>query len=228
MSNIFMIKLILWVTALTYSSISFSQSIKFSAFLNNSPLIFNTNIPFKDSFIHVEVFKMYISNIAFTYHDGSTYNEKDSYHLIDLANSNNDKLFITDSKERIKQLSFDIGIDSATNHQGAKGGDLDPLKGMYWTWQSGYIHFKIEGSSPLCRSSKNKFSFHIGGFQYPFNAIQHVVLQENSANDILVAIKLDDFFRSVRLDERTNVMSPGRKAMYIAEKFKHVFEIKND
>lgn len=223
-----MIKLILWVTGLICSSLSFSQSIKFSAFLNNSPLIFNRNIPFEDSFIHVEVFKMYISNIVFTYYDGSTYNEKDSYHLIDLVNSKNDKLFISDSKKRIKQLSFDIGIDSTTNYQGAQGGYLDPLKGMYWTWQSGYIHFKIEGSSPLCSSPKNKFAFHIGGFQYPFNAIQHVVLQENSASDVLVSIKLDDFFRSVRLDERTNVMSPGRKAMYIAEKFKHVFEIKND
>lgn len=228
MSNIFMIKLILWITGLTCCSLSFSQSIKFSAFLNNSPFIFNRNIPFEDSFIRVEVFKMYISNIVFTYHDGSTYNEKDSYHLIDLVNSKNDKLFISDSKKRIKQLSFDIGIDSATNYQGAKSGELDPLNGMYWTWQSGYINFKIEGSSPLGSSSKNNFAFHIGGFQYPFNAIQHVVLQENSASDILVAIKLDDFFRSVRLDEITNVMSPGRKAMFIAEKFKHVFEIKND
>ena len=223
-----MIKLILWIIGLITYSFSFSQNIKFSAYLNNTPLIFHKDIPFEGSFIRIEVFKMYISNIEFTYQDGSIFNENDSYHLIDLVNSKNDKLFITYSKEGIKQLSFDIGIDSTTNQIGAQSGDLDPLKGMYWTWQSGYIHFKIEGCSPLCSSPKNKFAFHIGGFQYPFNTVQHVVLQENSASDITVEIKLDDFFRSVKLDEITNVMSPSSKAMLIAEEFKHVFEIKND
>ena len=72
---------------------------------------------------------------------------------------------------------------------------------MYWTWQSGYINFKIEGNSPLCSSSKSKFAFHIGGFQHPFNAIQHIVLDKNSASDITVEIKLDDFFKSVQLDQ---------------------------
>ena len=98
---------------------------------------------------------------------------------------------------------------------------------MYWTWQSGYINFKIEGNSPLCSSSKNKFAFHIGGFQYPFNAIQHIVLDKNSANDITVEIKLDGFFKSVQLDQGTNVMSPGPKAMFIAETFKNAFLLKD-
>ena len=135
-----MIKFILWIIGLFTYSFSFSQNIKFSAFLNNTPLIFNKDIPFEGSFIRIEVFKIYISNIEFTYQDGSIFNENDSYHLIDLVNSKNDKLFITYSKEGIKQLSFDIGIDSTTNQIGAQSGDLDPLEGMYWTWQSGYIH----------------------------------------------------------------------------------------
>jgi hypothetical protein len=33
------------------------------------------------------------------------------------------------------QIQFQLGIDSLTNVSGAMGGDLDPTKGMYWTWQ---------------------------------------------------------------------------------------------
>ncbi len=209
------------------SSFYYSQNINFRAVFNNKPLIFNSKIPFEESYINVEVFKLYVSNIEFTYKDGSSFKETNSYHLIDLANSKDCELFIFDNKKEIKQLSFDIGIDSTTNYQGAKSGELDPLKGMYWTWQSGYINFKIEGSSPLCSSSKNNFAFHIGGFQHPFNAIQHVVLDKNSASDITVEIKLNDFFKSVQLDKSTNVMSPGRKAMFIAETFKNSFILKD-
>ena len=222
-----MFRNIIFLASFCASSLFYSQNINFRAVINNKPLILNSNIPFEGSYINVKLFKLYISNIEFTYKDGSSFKETNSYHLIDLANSNDCELLITDAKKGISQLSFDIGIDSATNYKGAKSGDLDPLKGMYWTWQSGYINFKIEGSSPLCISSKNKFTFHVGGFQHPFNAIQHVVLDKNSATDIIVEIKLDDFFKSVQLNQSTNVMSPGRKAMFIAEKFKNAFLLKD-
>ena len=222
-----MFRYIIFLVGFCISSLSYSQKINFRAVLNNKPLIFNSNIPFEESYINIELFKLYVSNIEFIYKDGSSFKEKSSFHLIDFANSKDCEIFISDNKREIKQLSFDIGIDSATNYQGAKGGDLDPLKGMYWTWQSGYINFKIEGSSPLCSSSKKKFAFHIGGFQYPFNAIQHIVLDENSASEITVEIKLDDFFKSVQLEQSTNVMSPGRKAMFIAETFKNAFLLKD-
>ena len=54
-----------------------------------------------------------------------------------------------------------------------------------------------------------------------------IVLDKNSASDITVEIKLDGFFKSVQLDQRTNVMSPGRKAMFIAETFKNAFLLKD-
>ena len=57
------------------------------------------------------------------------------------------------------KLKFQLGIDSLTNVSGAMGGDLDPTKGMYWTWQSGYINMKIEGKSNSCKTRKNQFQF---------------------------------------------------------------------
>ena len=54
-----------------------------------------------------------------------------------------------------------------------------------------------------------------------------MLFTKNSASDITVEIKLDDFFRSVKLDEITNVMSPSSKAMLIAEEFKNAFLLKD-
>ena len=66
-------------------------------------------------------------------------------------------------------IQFNLGIDSLTNVSGALGGDLDPTKGMYWTWQNGYVNFKLQGTSDLCNNPKNEFEFHLGGYLKPFN-----------------------------------------------------------
>lgn len=38
-------------------------------------------------------------------------------------------------------------------------GDLDPLNGMYWAWNSGYINMKIEGITPKCQDATIYFNF---------------------------------------------------------------------
>ena len=46
-------------------------------------------------------------------------------------------------------------------------GVLDPSGAgadMYWTWNSGYIFFKMEGTSPAATGMGNSFMYHIGGF----------------------------------------------------------------
>ena len=56
-------------------------------------------------------------------------------------------------------------------HISKRTGVLDPASsmdnGMYWTWNSGYIFFKMEGSSPAAPADptgNRKFRYHIGGF----------------------------------------------------------------
>ena len=102
-------------------------------------------------------------------------------HLIDVFEV--DTLKINFKKldfKKIKMIQFNIGIDSLTNVSGALGGDLDPQKGMYWAWQSGYINTKIEGRSPHCKNRKNAFQFHIGGYLQPFYAIRRVEMPLNA------------------------------------------------
>jgi len=59
-----------------------------------------------------------------------------------------------------------IGTDSITNVSGALDGDLDPIKGMYWAWNSGCINFKLEGTRVIS-GKKTPFEYHIGGYNGP-------------------------------------------------------------
>lgn len=72
-------------------------------------------------------------------------------------------------------ISFLVGIDSLTSTLPieARTGVLDPGsgmangEGMYWTWNSGYIFFKMEGTSPSIPPDKTGFreyQYHIGGY----------------------------------------------------------------
>ena len=67
-------------------------------------------------------------------------------------------------------VTFTIGVDSlrSTLDISRRTGVLDPARGhdgMYWTWNSGYIFFKMEGTSPSAPlDQENRFYYHIGGY----------------------------------------------------------------
>lgn len=135
------------------------------------------------------------------------------YHLVDLADSNSLKYRITSFVQR-KNLTLLFGIDSVTNTSGVFGGDLDPSNGMYWAWQSGYINFKLEGTSTACKGAKNQFHFHLGGYMNPYNCIQFLELPIIVVDDIVtVTIDLKVFLDEVDLINNYKVMSPGKQAL---------------
>src|SRR5690606_20878888 len=65
------------------------------------------------------------------------------------------------------KITFTIGVDSlrSTMDISKRTGVLDPTQGhdgMYWTWNSGYIFFKMEGTSPAAPADQDhKFYYHI-------------------------------------------------------------------
>ena len=65
-----------------------------------------------------------------------------------------------------------IGVDSLHNCSGAQSGVLDPINGMFWTWNTGYIFMKLEGKSPASKSPGHIFEYHIGGYKEPTNFIR--------------------------------------------------------
>ena len=169
---------------------------------------------------------MYISKIQFLENNTVVYEEENSFHLIDV---NDEKSLVIDcsvlSAVKFNQISFAIGIDSNTNVSGAMGGVLDPTRGMYWTWQSGYINFKLEGKSNLCRTRNNEFQFHIGGYLLPFTTLQTVTLNANQNRQITIDIDLKKLIDDVDLAKLNHIMSPSKEAALFSEKTMKIFSV---
>ena len=112
--------------------------------------------------------KYYVSNFILTRTDGTVYTvpQDDSYFLVDESDATTHEPELEVPEGEYKTLTFTVGVDSlrSTMDVGHRTGVLDPTAAggdMYWTWNSGYIFFKMEGTSP---ASSMGFMYHIGGF----------------------------------------------------------------
>ncbi len=113
----------------------------------------------------------FVSNIKVTNDAGEEYvvPQDSSYFLIlgDDRSSRFAKVYVPEGN--YTKLSFVLGVDSlrSTMPVEQRTGVLDPTSdhggaGMYWTWNSGYIFFKMEGTSDAVPSADHKFYYHIG------------------------------------------------------------------
>lgn len=176
--------------------------------------------------IQFETLKFYISNLRFNLNNGKTFIDKNSFHLIDMEDRNSLHVSVPDSlNDSIRNISFNLGIDSTTNVSGALGGDLDPTKGMYWTWQNGYINFKLEGKSTLCKTRNNEFQFHIGGYMNPFNTFRKIELPINKVGSCTIVFDLEQLMDKIDLSILNHVMSPQLEAVEISKKIATAFSI---
>lgn len=88
----------------------------------------------------------------------------EAYHLVDEARADSRRLRIAGVPAgEYTGVEFLVGVDEARNHAGAQTGALDPARGMFWTWKSGYIFLVLEGKSPQSPAPGGRFSYHLGG-----------------------------------------------------------------
>ena len=203
-------------------------SINFELKFNNEPLAYHKQyITSNRDTLDFETFKCYISSIQIYYTDNTIFKQKGSYHLLDLENPSSFLIPITTVNDKlISKVTFNIGTDSLTNTSGALNGDLDPINGMYWAWQSGYINLKMEGKSPSCKTRKNEFYFHIGGYLPPFNTMRKIeLIYDKKANQINIGMDLNKFFANIKLAETNSIMIPGDLAMKLADYSTKLFYI---
>lgn len=117
----------------------------------------------------------FVSNIKLRRTDGKEYTIKqdDSYFLIQENNPATQMVKLKVPPGDYSKLIFVLGVDSLRNTMNIsrRTGVLDPASsmdnGMYWSWNSGYIFFKMEGESPAAPADptgNHKFRYHIGGF----------------------------------------------------------------
>lgn len=175
--------------------------------------------------------RFYLSNIRVELRDGQMINDPVSAHLLDVFEPGSLSILlpatIQDQRGELKKIHFNIGIDSTTNASGALAGDLDPAKGMYWAWQSGYINLKIEGISPQSKNRKQAFQFHLGGYQAPYAALRKVSLplDQRVGEKLLLQMDLAAFFQNIQMATQVNTMSPGSAAMKLADYTPKMFTI---
>jgi len=175
--------------------------------------------------VQITALRFYISNIELMHQNKSVWKDPMQFHLMDAFNEKTLSVNIPSNISYTK-LKFNLGIDSATNVSGALGGDLDPTKGMYWTWQSGYINFKLEGTSNICKTRHNEFQFHLGGYQYPNNNLQTVFVDAVSKQNIEVGIDIQKIINQINLAQQHHIMSPGQEANEFSEKVINSLSIK--
>jgi hypothetical protein len=152
--------------------------------------------------------------------------EKNSFHLVDLSVTPSLALGLDVPKTlQFNHLKCNLGIDSLTNEAGAMGGDLDPTKGMYWAWQSGYVNFKMEGKSPICPTWKHKFQLHLGGYLAPFNALQTLDFKIKSIdNQIVIIFDASQFLENIDLKQQHTFMTPDENSVAFAKKASQCFK----
>jgi len=121
-------------------------------------------------------FKYYISNIILNDAD-KTQSFPDKYFLIDNADTSSLRIELNTSLKNISSIQFLLGVDSIKNVSGVQTGVLDPAKGMFWTWNTGYVMAKLEGNSPVAKMPQHAFSYHVGGYKQHEKAERMITLQ---------------------------------------------------
>jgi hypothetical protein len=192
----------------------------------------------KGDSIQFENIRFYLSNIQFEMDDKTVIQDTVKAHLFDVYEPTTLKIALKNINfNKIKTMSFNIGIDSLTNVSGALDGDLDPQKGMYWAWQSGYINMKIEGKSPQSKNRKNVFQYHIGGYLPPFYTMKRVEMPVNVQNTVeernpdiigkggVLKMDLAKFFENISISTQNSIMMPCKEAMQLADYSTSMFSI---
>jgi hypothetical protein len=122
--------------------------------------------------------RYYLSNFRLRREEGGWFanpqSEADSrgYFLVDAADAASTRFAIGPVPAgRYSGLEFLVGVDARRNRAGAQSGSLDPARGMFWTWNSGYIFFLFEGHSPQSPDPEHALSWHVGGSGAPAHAV---------------------------------------------------------
>ncbi len=205
------------VTILFFSSISLAQKLELKTALkfSNNSINIGEKIELNNKYkLNIKEFKIYLNTVTESVMiDTNYFFSPEGYQLIQFEKDAVLKFdIIENTNKRTKLL---IGVDSMTNVSGVMGDDLDPMWGMYWSWQSGFINAKITGVLEK-EQTQIPFEFHLGGYQFPFYNAQQVELVIPDNPNLLVfdlAPLLDWVLKN---GDEIHVMSPcenGQVAM---------------
>lgn len=210
-------------------------TIHFKNMVGNNPLTLfeqTYNNKFNEPFT-VNKFKYYIADLVIK---GANKQVKVWHEpkLIDEEDSASKNITITAPNFQVNTIEFTIGVDSSYNVNGVQVGDLDPMKGMFWTWNSGYVYAKIEGQSDSSHAPSHYFSYHVGGYKNGENALRKVVLKTELNNvtkpphEIIIEADALQWFsaeKDIKIGISPICHQPGFFALQLANNYQHMFHI---
>ena len=202
-----------------------SSLIAFQSFAQTEKITieFKSNVFESNKDFEIETLRFYISSIQIDFDGDSSYYEPNSYHLVDLSDSTSVSFELeADQTKSISSLKFNIGTDSLINVSGALDGDLDPILGMYWAWNTGYINFKLEGKQSNSYKQHN-FEYHIGGYSSPYSTCREVELEVKS-REILIEVDVLEFL-SLASTISSSIIMPGKEAKLCADIYQKIFVV---
>lgn len=172
----------------------------------------------------ISTLRFYVSNIQLKSTDGYWYSDQVDAHLIDMKVPNSWTIPLADCPKNmdVDSVAFLLGTDSLMNVSGILDGDLDPIKGMYWSWNSGYINVKVEGKE---RATNTAFEYHLGGYLPPFSTARKIRLKTSTSNSLRISVDVSRFLKSARIEEKSEVLIPGPEASELSSHFSTCFSV---
>lgn len=178
--------------------------------------------------------KYYISGIRLNGKKENQFQEySDDYFLVNEEDPDSKYISLISYLDTITSISFRIGVDSLQNVSGVQTGALDPARGMFWVWNTGYIMAKLEGVSSFANTPGQSFSFDVGGYKTNENTVRDITLYiDPSATKDLTAIKINAdiskwFYavHPVKISSTPFCHAPGSLAMQMADNYSTMFTI---
>ena len=168
----------------------------------------------KDS-IRFSTLKMYFSDFRFMDKINGGISTIDTLIFYDLADSSTHTFFNELALTNFESLAFTLGLDSTKNVSGELENAYDPLLGMYWAWNTGYVNLKLAGKSSLVLTKTHDFEFHLGGYRFPYASAQQVQVD---LLDSYIQFELSLLFPDViSLKKTHHLMLPGKEAFLILQ-----------
>ncbi|MBI1221754.1 MAG: hypothetical protein GC180_04040 [Bacteroidetes bacterium] len=180
-----------------------SMQLNISETVNGKSLVFNDfqyMTEAGDTF-QVTLLQYYLSN--FSFHSPETgWKQVSHYQLVRADEASTSTFTIKDLPfGNYDSIRFYMGIDSVTNHDISKEGNLDPGYGMIWTWNSGYIFYMFEGKFVDSLNRVIPFAYHIGGDDYLMTyemalPTSKTLSSSQTLANIDLTLELDEIFKT--------------------------------
>jgi len=159
--------------------------------------------------------KIYFSDFRFKDKISGKITSIDTLIFYDLSDTSTHSFFNDLNLSNYESVAFTLGLDSSKNVSGELENAYDPLLGMYWAWNTGYINLKIMGESSTVTTNSHEFEFHLGGYRFPFATAQTIQVD---LNDQYIYFDLEKLFsESINLTKNHHIMLPCKDAFLISQ-----------